>query len=279
MVCSAASETNVDAEILGEAVAVRHDACIFLDQVGPHQFIVTNTLTTDRFKCPAGDWLIEYDSESGDAVLFQSTEEDDGQVLMVEDMFNKVAFYHARSDEYFVQCHGKPAQSLDSFRTRYSEAEITVKSGVTCATFSLKASVFHHPRFANQRMFWGLLQCYSSFNMQAYKQQRSIWLAKQKPRIQKFLASAMGQCNMVHSNHGNSKAEDVHWRDQCLAETSVCTVSMLLLLSRWALASRESGGLGEAVPRKASLECLQAFLHPVLHLQKEERIRILAVEA
>eukprot|EP00969_Alexandrium_andersonii_P038416 1682869-Alexandrium_andersonii.AAC.1 len=60
-------------------------------------------------------------------------------------MFKRVAFYHARSDEYFLQCPGMPAQSWDSLRSWYSEAEITVKSGVTSATFCLKAFVFHQP--------------------------------------------------------------------------------------------------------------------------------------
>lgn len=264
------------------AEVVPYDHSSFLDKTGPLQFVVTNVFTQERARLPPGEWSIEYDEDRLSAALIAepTDEHPDGQVVLVDDLLKKGVFQHD-SGELFVQAEGSAAKSLDSLRTRHSMAEVRVVAGASSAAFSLKAAVFHMPRAAKQSLFWEMSQFFGVFCMTSHKGQRSVWVAKCKPRWERFLSVA-GLCIAVQSSHGNAKnkAEEhdsVRWPDRCLQNYSLATVSLLLVLLRWAYASREVGGLEDKRSKKAAVECFEAFLAPIVQSTEVTEVRVLLV--
>ena len=91
--------------------------------------------------------------------------------------------------------------------------------------------------------------------------QKSVWVAKSKPRWERFFIESCGHGLIIQSSHGNVKGGDaLHWRDRCLPTISTSTFGLLLLLERWAFSHKEVGGLQEKRPRQAAKELFSAML-------------------
>lgn len=75
--------------------------------------------------------------------------------------------------------------------------------------------------------------------------QKSIWVAKSRPRWSSFVESATGLNLIVQSSHGNIKGGESgsHWVNRCLPGARIATLGLLILCCRWAYAGRAVGGL------------------------------------
>lgn len=67
----------------------------------------------------------------------------------------------------------------------------------------------------------------------------------------------------VGSTHGNTSKQNlqkVQYSQRCLEQLSCCTSCFIWLLSRWAFASREQGGLTQPSARASAAEILRSLL-------------------
>ena len=265
---SSPSKLNVGGDVEAfkkHLVPVPMNECVKIDQIDVCKFLAANALTGERKVLAPGAWGIEHDDE-GKAVLFRVPSEDSEEVVLLDldEVFGKRVSRHDGNGELFVLQQGvDKLQSLDAIRTKYSTADITVKSGVSSATFVMRVFIFHFARPGNQVMFWDMPQLYGFLSMKSYAGQRSTWVAKTKGRWLAAMQQAFDIECRVDSSHGNSKtcSRDAVPAHSCLPVFSVNTVGFMLLLTRWAFASRERGGLQDDRPRAAATELFHAMFH------------------
>jgi len=171
---SARSSAQATSTAPVDASAVSHDECIALDQVDVMQFIMTNTLTAERYKLPPGEWHLEVDADSGEGAVYQpsSPEHPDGRFMFVDELLKKVVYKHPEGELFLTIGDSLPHRSLSVWRTRFSPGSVVVQAGFSSAKYDLNVFVFHLPRAADQRMFWEIGQFYTCLAMQTHQGSR-----------------------------------------------------------------------------------------------------------
>ena len=162
-----------------------HADLIFVDQVGPLQFVATNVITAEQHSLTPGDWDIEHDDDSGESVIFRTDLDVDdpavGDDAMIEtcDLFVKELFNHMDGDLFITESHSTP-RSFTVQQTRMRKADVFMTIGVHGGDHTLTLAVFRVARAIQQRIFWGMSQFYALLVMTTYKGSKSTWVAKQR---------------------------------------------------------------------------------------------------
>ena len=247
----------------GEATAIDDATAISLDKLGPMTYVVTNIFTLERHQLSPGEWSVELDEISGRGAVYRVTSDPgDDDVVLLDDLFKRVVFVSSKGEQFVQTTATGHIQSLWSAKSRHSSGAIVVRSGASSGTYGLSCYVFHHARCCNQRVYWDLPQLYGIFRLTSFGGQRSVWLAKGRPRWELFIERASGFPMTIHSSHGNSKQNESSLAsvDQCLPVTCASTFGLLLILARWAFASKQVGGMDNDVTRTACCELFEAFV-------------------
>ena len=157
------SRADVDAE------AVSHADCMHLDQVGPHAWVITNTLTGERVELPPGQWGMELNEKTGQGAVVMESGDDhaEGEVRELDEVF-KEEVYRTEADELWV-VNGDTRTSLESLQTRFEQAEVAVQAGTSAAKYDLVAYVFRRRRELGQRVWWDVAQFHAAFKMNTHK--------------------------------------------------------------------------------------------------------------
>lgn len=256
-----------------------HAESIFLDEIGPCKFVLTNVLSYEKAMLPDGERLIEHDRDTGTSAAFEARDDEvEPRIIPTDEILKKHLFKHG-TGELFIAIGDLPPASLDSMRMKYSVATIHVQSGPSAAQLHLQSYVFHLPRAGDQRMFWDIAQVYTVCNMQTQKGQTTLWVAKGKARWRDFLKSICDTSFFVYSSHGNAKCEGMGGVilavDKCLPSLCVSTFGWLLLHMRFAYAAKQSGGLEDKDARAAAKACLVRLMAPIA---ESSEMRVLTVE-
>ena len=253
---AASGEANV------VATPIPYEGNVHLDVVEGQAFI-THIITGESVKLPPGQWSLHF--EGADGALVNSAANHD--VLLLEDAFTKDAY--KSGTETFVRAGKAPAintWSLDVAKPRYQSGDVSVAM-LGGSTASILIYIFHLPRKASQKVFWGLKALYHILGLTSYEGVPSKWLHEAVPSWNRYIGSIAGHCATVLSKHGNLSDQRLKmpFSERCLPETCLSTLGFLLVLHRGVAFTREHGGFRDDVSKASAKALLEALLKFSFH--------------
>lgn len=236
---------------------------IRLVQVAPHQQVVVNVLTTEAAKLPPGnDWQIVYDREDRNGMVFRA--EDTSAAYYLHDLLKEEVFESSRNGELFIKTQGMPGwKRLITVMLERRELKVSIRLPLLAAKQVFMATVFRRKRPGGLLVFWPIPMLYHLFSMTSFSGWPSKWAQHSAPRWSQAFRKMFGYEAFIGSTHGNTSKDNlqkVQYSQRCLEQLSRCTSCFIWLLSRWAFASREQGGLTQPDARASVSQILQSLL-------------------
>lgn len=240
-----------------------HSGRVWLDRIGPDAFMVTHTTTQERVKL-VGKWSLAVDEGNTErGVLMRDTgTEGQPELQALEDVLRKDIGVSPSGERFLLtriddQVHH---QSFDELMGKMLRACVSVRMLTSSATCDISVYVMKMSRACGQLVVWPLVDVYSMLDLSCFNRQAPKWIFQGLPRRAKFMAPHLPGSLVVYSKHGNlsdARLRQLPWYERCLPQTSLATVGLLLLLSRWSFAKAERGGLREQTPREVAAQALR----------------------
>lgn len=147
------------------------------------------------------------------------------------------------------------------------------RSGVThinmaCVGASVKVDcyVFARSRAANQKVFWSSNDLFQILKIVAYDGQPSKWFGICYKTWEKTFLAVFGCSQLAFSTFCSgrctTKSATPFWQ-RCLPEPCFSTCGLLLMLTKWAFATPQRGGMSEASSKFAAKTFVEAMLNDV----------------
>lgn len=246
---------------------------IHLVQVAEHQQVLVNTLTTEIVKlAPANDWQLVYDKEDRNGMVFRAGDMDASMYL--HDLFKEEVFEGSQQGEWFIKTRGGAGwKRLTAVMLERREMKVSIRLHLLAAKQLFTATVFRRKRPGGFMVYWPVPVLYHLFSMSSFSGWASKWVQHSYPRWSSSFRKAFGYDAFVGSTHGNTSKgnlEKVRYTERCLEQLSCSTPCFVWLLSRWAYASREQGGLTVTSARASADEILRALLDVLLDAGSNE---------
>lgn len=244
---------------------------VFLDETGPHRYVLTNVVTKERALLH-GAWGLVHGGE-GTAMLLEGAADGESEPVLREvGDYLKRALYKCDSGEVYMQSKvsGRCVLVVEG-DARFRRASVKMPFGPPKSPFDTDAFVFQTPKAPNQRMFWVIGKIYKVLALTTFQGHACRWLARSKASWLRFWASLIGAAaaaaQLVQSidERGAMVTKfSAPFSERCLPAASISTFAVLSLLMRWSVLTREAGGLAEENPRLCAKWLAEAFVRAIL---------------
>lgn len=227
--------------------------------------MLSNTATGEQIRLPSGSWEIMY-GEEGFAAVIATDGQDAGSVRMVDELLTQEVFRHEESGELFVRSgvgRASETSSLWAAWARYDGGSVVFQLPDAGAQCTFDVYVFAYARGCQQRIYWSLKEFYGYLKLTTFKGVCSRWVGVISAKICDITKQLTGGGQVAFGNHGNmgsGKLNALPFSDRSLPATSCSTMALLLMLQRWAFASREKGGLSTDGPKRAASVLFESLL-------------------
>ena len=233
---------------------------------------------------PAGTrWQLEFNGDTGLAAAIDMVADEDGEhnVVSVADYLSKSVLVFTATQERFIvetlPIGGERVFSLDDSLCKHRACTLTLQVGSANAELQWIAFAFGRARECNMRLFWSLHGLYQALRMTCYKNRPSEWCARRGRAFTAMFEEVIGPGQMVYSTHLSKNTPGQHARPffmRCLPTQSISTGAVMLLLVKFAFASKEQGGIDSDSSREAARLILKAFLLQFVCMESKELVLV-----
>lgn len=227
--------------------------------------MLSNMSIGEQVRLPSGSWGIMY-GEEGFAAVIATDGQDAGSVRMVDELLTQEVFRHEETGELFVRSGVGRASQTSSLRAawaRYDGGNVVFHLPDAGAQCTFDVYVFAHARGGQQRIYWSLKGFHGYLKLTTFKCVFSRWVVVISAKICDTTQQLSGQSQVAFGSHGNrgvGKLDALPFSDRSLPTTSCSTMAVLLMLQRWAFATREKGGLSTDGPKRAASVLFESLL-------------------
>ena len=225
----------------------------------------TNILSHERVSLP-GLWTMVQDEDGSFGQVYSEDLDYEGEPRDLDALFSESVYQSSDGMSLHLvrQGDGGPTvSSLDDLITRQRLATVQVLATDSAAKYAMNVVIFRRPREGNQRCFWDCTSLHTLLLLSGFQGVPSKWICQSSDRWERYLQKLTGCHLLVYSTyiHDGCKSRlAMPWRDRCLPQTSVATLGLVCLTTRWAHLAPQRGGFAELPARRAARSLLDALL-------------------
>ena len=221
-------------------------------------------------KLPEGVWELE---ELSGFYALVDTREDSGRCILVEDLMTKTLWKDEASSELLESVKLDDGSlkwnNLTSLMARSRCVEAVFVTGPLHQKISFEGWQVYWPRGSGSRYLWSLPAMYKLLGLSTYSGQASKWAFDNHDRWCKRISLLGGSGRHLFRTRLCSRQMSCNTDplEGVLPQPSVTTIGLLTLLSSWAFASTQSGGLRTENRRAAAKEILTGIIRSAAQWQ------------
>lgn len=241
---------------------------IYLDACAAQTYQLTDIVTCERRRLPAGVWSLEWTDDQSMCELCH-TVGDEEHNYPIEAYLTKDVYVSGEGERFMVSyCDAKRRKSLDATLANYRSASVSIKMAESAARSDYQVYIMEVARHSGSRVYFALIDVYKALGMTSFNKTPSKWVHYIVPvsgrRLQQFFDDEGRFLWSRHMNVSPKKAKATPWYSRTLPHTCASALQLFIMVHAFAFLVAERGGLKDNSARKAAIGLFAAMVRKAL---------------